>query len=114
MKMEVEMKTKVEHPEQNGAVHQHDNLSKVNFGCSDPWFVAGDDGTDNPFYLLPAALGILIQQSQTTSGMGVYPNAKGHDCISSLIWEADTIDPGTSPLKWKLGIPEVPKSDICQ
>ncbi|HEU4521452.1 MAG TPA: hypothetical protein VFT12_05590 [Thermoanaerobaculia bacterium] len=114
MKMEVQMKTTVEHPEQNGAVHQHDNFSAVNFGCSEPWFVAGSDGTDNPFYLNPAALGVLINQSQTTKGMGVWPNEKGHKCIADLIWEADTIDPGTSPLKWKLGIPEAPKSDICQ
>jgi len=46
--------------------------------------------------------------------MGVYPNDDGHKCISDLIWEADTIDPGTTPLKWKLGIPEAPNSNICQ
>lgn len=114
MKMEVEMKTTVEHPEQEGVVHHHDNFSAVNFGCSDPWFVAGSDGTDNPFYLNPAAPGILINQSQTTKGMGVWPNADGHQCLGDLIWEADTIDPGISPLKWKLGVPEPPKSDICQ
>ena len=114
MKMEVEMKTTVEHPEQQGAVHNHDNFTSVNFGCSDPWFVEGSDGTDNPWYLAPAAPGILINQSQTTKGMGVWPNADGHQCLGDLIWEADTIDPGTSPLKWKLGVPEPPKSDICQ
>jgi hypothetical protein len=27
---------------------------------------------------------------------------------------ADTIDPGVTPLKWKLGIPEAPNSNICQ
>jgi hypothetical protein len=114
MKMEVSFKTKVEHPEEDGAVHDHDSPSAVNFGCSEPWFVAGSDGTDTPFYLNPAAPGILIQESQTTSGMGVYPNDDGHKCISDLIWEADTIEPGVTPLKWKLGIPEQPKSDICQ
>ena len=113
MEMKVTIKTKVEHPEQEGAVHQHDS-PEVNFGCSEPWFVKGDDGTDNPFYLQPASLGILIEQSQTTKGMSVWPNPDGHKCIADLIWEADTIDPGTSPLKWKLGIPEAPKSDICQ
>ena len=46
MKMEVEIKTKVEHPEESGAVHEHDSPA-VNFGCSDPWFVAGDDGTED-------------------------------------------------------------------
>jgi hypothetical protein len=114
MKMEVSFKTKVEHPEEEGAVHDHDSPSAVNFGCSDPWFVAGSDGTDNPTYLIPATLGILIQQSQTTSGMGVYPNDAGHKCISDLIWEADTLEPGITPMKWKLGVPEPPNANICQ
>ena len=113
MKMEVQIKTKVEHPEEDGVVHDHDSQS-VNFGCSTPWFVAGSDGTDTPFYLLPAAPGVLIQESQTTKGMGAYPNDDGHKCIANLIWEADTLDPGVSPLKWKLGIPEAPNSNICQ
>lgn len=113
MKMEVEIKTKVEHPEESGAVHDHNSPSKVNFGCSEPWFVAGDDGTAIPFYLQPAMIGVLIDQSQTTSGMGVYPNADGHKCIADLVWEADTLDPGVTPLKWKLSIPEAAKSNIC-
>jgi hypothetical protein len=112
MEMKVEIKTKVEHPEQSGAVHDH-NSPEVNFGCSDPWFVKGDDGTAKPNYLLPAALGVLIEWSQTTKGMGIHPNDDGHACIADLIWEADTIDPGTTPLKWKLGVPEAPDSDIC-
>ena len=28
--------------------------------------------------------------------------------------EADTIDPGTTPLKWKLGYGEASKTDYCQ
>ena len=111
MKMEVEIKTKVEHPEQNGAVHDH-NSPKVNFGCSDPWFVEGDDGTKEPTYLIPATLGVLIQQSQTTSGMGTHPDEDGQDCLSDLIFEADTIEPGVTPLKWKLGIAEAAQ-DPC-
>ena len=113
MKMEVEIKTKVEHPEESGAVHNHDS-PKVNFGCSEPWYVAGDDGTAIPFYLDPAAIGVLVDRSQTTSGMGVYPNADGHKCISDLIWEYDTPEPGVTPLKWKLRVPESPNSNICQ
>ncbi|HYT66127.1 MAG TPA: hypothetical protein VEL51_06910 [Vicinamibacterales bacterium] len=114
MKMEVEIKTTVEHPEEEGAVHEHNSL-KVNFGCSDPWFVAGEDGTASPFlYLQPAAPGVLTKASQTTSGMGVYPNDSGHKCISDLIWEADTPEPGVTPLKWKLRVPEAPNSNICQ
>ncbi len=62
MKMEVLMRTTVEHPEQNGAVHQHDDFSKVNFGCSEPWFVAGSDGTKIPDYLDPSTPGVLDQQ----------------------------------------------------
>jgi hypothetical protein len=113
MKMEVEIKTTVEHPEESGAVHEH-NSPKVNFGCSDPWFVAGDDGDAIPFYLYPAAIGVLVKATQTTSGMGVYPNESGHNCISDLIWEADTPEPGVTPLKWKLRVPEAPNSSICQ
>lgn len=103
----------IEHPEENGAVHDH-NSPKVNFGCSEAWFKAGDDGTAIPFYLDPAAIGVLIDRSQTTSGMGVHPNDDGNKCISDLIWEADTLEPGVTPLKWKLSIPEAPKTDICQ
>ena len=102
-----------EHPEENGAVHDH-NSPKVNFGCSEAWFKAGDDGTAIPFYLDPAAIGVLIDRSQTTSGMGVHPNDDGNKCISDLIWEADTLEPGVTPLKWKLSIPEAPKTDICK
>ena len=28
--------------------------------------------------------------------------------------QADTLDPGVTPLKWKLGVPEAPNSSICQ
>ncbi len=114
MKMDVEIKTKVEHPEEDGVVHDHNSPTSINFGCSTPWFVAGSDGTAKPNYLLPALLGVLIEWSQTTKGMGVYPNAAGHQCIADATWEADTIDPGVTPLKWKLGYGEASKSDICQ
>lgn len=115
MKMEVKFKTLTElYPIPPGDTDERDNDTAVNFGCSEPWFKAGDDGTDTPWYLIPAIDGILLEESQTTSGMGVYPNKDGQKCIADLIWEADTIDPGTSPLKWKLGIPEAPKSDICK
>jgi lysophospholipase L1-like esterase len=115
MKMDVKMKTKVEHPELEGTVHDHDNTTEVSFGCSDPWYVEGEDGTKNPFYLFPSIPPtVLLQQSQTTSGMGVHPNDKGHKCISELIWEHDTPEPGVTPLKWKLSIPEAANSNICQ
>jgi lysophospholipase L1-like esterase len=113
MTMKVTIKTKVEHPEESGAVHQHDS-PEVNFGCDEEWFVEGSDGTAKPNYLLPAAIGVLIEWSQTTKGMGVMPNADGHQCIADAIWEADTIHPGTTPLKWLLGYGEPSSSDICQ
>jgi hypothetical protein len=108
--------TQVEHPELEGQgqIHDHNSPSAVNLGCSTPWFVAGNDGNDYPYYLNPAIPGVLLFASQTTSGMGVWPNDDGHKCISDLIWEADTIDPGVTPLKWKLGVPEQANSNICQ
>ena len=114
MKMEVTIKTQVEHPEEDGVVHQHDDSSATNFGCDTPWFTAGSDGTKMPDYLDPAVPGVLIEKSQTTSGMGVYPNADGQKCIADAIWEADTIDPGTTPLKWKLGYGEASTTDYCK
>lgn len=113
MEMKVEIKTKVEHPEQQGAVHDH-NSPSVNFGCSESWFKAGDDGTKMPDYLDPATPGVLIQKSQTTSGMGLHPNDDGNKCIANLIFEADTLEPGVTPLKWKLSIPQAANSSICQ
>jgi hypothetical protein len=84
--------------------------SEQNVGSSNPWFQAGSDGTDVPLYLQPADQIIdppvvLEQESQTTSGMGVYPNDTGNKCISDLVWEA---------VKIKLGIPEPPNTNICQ
>lgn len=112
MTMKVQLKTKVEHPELSGQVHQHDSPT-VNFGCSEEWWVEGSTGRALPNYLIPATPGVLIEWSQTTEGMGVMPNADGHQCIADAIWEADTIDPGTTPLKWKLGYGEPSTTDYC-
>jgi hypothetical protein len=109
MKMDVSIKTTVYHGTYTDA---HD--SQRDFGCSDPWFVEGSVGTKSPDYLDPASDGVLLTKFQTTTGMGIHPDADGHDCISDLIWEADTTDPGTTPLKWKLGVPEAADSNICQ
>ena len=46
--------------------------------------------------------------------MGVHPNDDGNKCISNLIFEADTLEPGVTPLKWKLSIPQAPNTNICQ
>jgi hypothetical protein len=90
-----------------------------NIGSDKAWFVEGSDGTKLPDYLFtPGPLisppVVILRVSQTTKGMGVYVNADGMKCIDDAIWDADTIDPGTTPLKWKLGYGEPSKSDICQ
>ena len=113
MTMRVQLKTQVTHPELSGQVHQHDSPT-VNFGCSDTWFVKGSTGRYPPIYLIPATPGVLTNFSQTTEDMGVMPNAEGHQCIADAIWEADTIDPGTTPLKWKLRYGEASTTDYCQ
>ena len=45
-----------------------------------------------------------IEWSQTTKGMGVYPNKDGHQCIADTIWEADTIDPGDNAAQVEAGL----------
>jgi hypothetical protein len=34
--------------------------------------------------------------------------------IKTKVEHPDTLEPGVTPLKWKLSIPEAPKTDICQ
>lgn len=110
MKMDVSIKTTVYHPP--NTVHKHD--SQQDFGCSDPWFIEGTTGTKIPSYLDPASTGVLLTKFQTTTGMGVQVNADGQKCIADAIWEADTIEPGVTPLKWKLGYGEPANANICQ
>ena len=104
--MQVEIKTTVYHP--TNTVHDH-NASKQNFGCDDTWIESdGENGNRTPLlYLMPAVAGQLLTASQTTSEMGVNPNADGHECIAELIWNATKI---------KLGVPEAPveDSELCQ
>lgn len=105
MRIDVEIKTVVYHPTND--VHKHD--SDENFGCDEEksWIAPdGETGTKTPFlYLSPAVTGVLLVATQTTENMGLYPNAKGHDCISDLIWEA---------VKIKLGVPEPPAESVCE
>lgn len=106
MRMNVTIKTTVYHPK--STVHDHDT-KKTNFGCddSDTWIAKdGEKGTKSPFlYLTPAVTGVLIKATQETEDMGIYPNAKGHACISDLIWEAT---------KHKLGVPEKAADKVCE
>jgi hypothetical protein len=90
-----------------------------NVGTDQAWWIEGSDGTKLPDYLFtPGPLidppVVILQVSQTTKGMGVYVNADGMKCIDDAIWDADTIDPGTTPLKWKLGYGEAANNNICQ
>ncbi|HLA81095.1 MAG TPA: hypothetical protein VJP78_05595 [Thermoleophilia bacterium] len=120
MKMEVTLKLeRVCHLCGTKGQYFDDHSKTKNLGSSDPYFVEGPDGTKFPEYLLiPGPLinppVVIMQVSQKTVGMGIHPNDKGHKCISDLIWEWDTPEPGVTPLKWKLGIAEQPNSNICQ
>jgi hypothetical protein len=111
MTMKVSIYTTVYHPPSTIDVH---NSTDNNIGCSDEWFTETYNGFRIPDYLPPAANGILLTYTQTTLNMGKYPNSDGHECIAEAIWEADTILPGTTPLKWLLGYGEESKTDICQ
>jgi hypothetical protein len=108
MRMETEIKTTVYHP--TNTVHDHN--SKNDFGCDDEWIKSdGDKGELPPWhYLPPAVTGVLINTTQTTEGMGAYPNADGNDCLAKLVYNADN---GWEPLKQKLGIPEKAEEDPC-
>lgn len=90
-----------------------------NLGSSDPWWIEGSTGSRFPDYLLiPGPMinpPVVIQQvSQTTEGMGVWVDADGQQCIADAIWEADTILPGQTPLKWILGYGEPSTTDYCK
>lgn len=90
-----------------------------NIGSEDPWWIEGSDGTKFPEYLLtPGPLidppVVILKVSQTTKGMGAWVNADGHQCIADAIWEADTLYPGTTPLKWLLRYGEPSNPNICQ
>jgi hypothetical protein len=111
MTMKVSIYTTVYHPPSTIDVH---NSTDNNIGCSEEWFTETYNGFRIPDYLPPAANGILLTYTQTTLNMGKYPNSDGHECIAEAIWEADTILPGTTPLKWLLGYGEESKTDICQ
>lgn len=103
MQMDVDIKTIVYHP--TNTVHNHD--SDEDFGCEDDSWIEDDGDTSfaSPFiYLTPAVTGVLTLATQTTKHMGYYPNAKGHECIAELVYEAKT-DDGLL-LKNKLGIPK--------
>lgn len=99
MKMQVNIITVVNHGN-----YSDTHTSNKDFGCTQPWWVEGSMGSKSPDYLDPASNGALVSKQQTTTGMGVHPNDKGHDCIADLVWEA---------VKQKMGVPEEPSTDVC-
>jgi len=111
MTMKVSIYTTVYHPPSTVDTH---NSTDHNIGCSTTWFTETYNGYRIPDYLPPAVDGVLLTYTQTTLNMGKYPNSDGHKCISDAIWDADTILPGQTPLKWLLGYGEESKTDYCQ
>jgi hypothetical protein len=106
MTMNVDILTTVYHPPSTVDVH---NSTSNNIGCDQQWFTETYNGSRIPDYLPPASDGVLLTYTQTTTSMGKYPNADGHQCIADAIWDADTILPGQTPLKWLLGYGEESK-----
>lgn len=119
MKMDVTLRDdEVCHLCGTSASYTDNHEGSKNIGTDKAWWIEGSDGTKLPDYLFtPGPLinppVVIIKVSQTTKGMGVWVNADGHKCIADAIWEADTIDPGTTPLKWKLGYGEASTTDFC-
>lgn len=99
--------------------YRDNHSSEKNLGTSDPWWIEGETGRKFPDYLMVpsqiVAPPVIIERvSQTTEGMGQWVDADGQKCIADAIWEADTILPGQTPLKWILGYGEESKTDYCQ
>lgn len=111
MTMKVSIYTTVYHPPTTVDVH---NSTDHNIGCSTTWFTETYNGFRLPDYLPPASNGILLTYTQTTVNMGKYPNSDGQKCISDAIWDADTILPGQTPLKWILGYGEESNESVCE
>jgi hypothetical protein len=93
--------------------------SEKNLGTDDPWWIEGDTGHDYPDYLMiPTPIVnppvVIMQVSQTTEGMGKWVDKDGMKCISDAIWDADTILPGQTPLKWILGYGEARNESVCR
>ncbi len=120
MKMDVTLRDdQVCHLCGTSASYEDNHEGSKNIGTDKAWWIEGSDGTKLPDYLftpgpLIAPPVVIEKVSQTTSGMGVWVNSDGMKCIDDAIWEADTIDPGTTPLKWKLGYGEASNTNICQ
>jgi hypothetical protein len=120
MKMDVTLKLdQVCHLCGTQGQYMDNHSSEKNLGTDDPWWIEGDTGAKYPDYLMiPSQIVappvVIMLVSQTTQGMGKWVDADGQKCIADAIWEADTILPGQTPLKWILGYGEESKTDYCQ
>lgn len=120
MKMDVTLKLdQVCHLCGTQGQYMDNHSSEKNLGTDKAWWIEGDTGTAFPDYLMiPSQIVappvVILQVSQTTQGMGKWVNADGQKCIADAIWDADTILPGQTPLKWILGYGEESKTDYCQ
>ncbi len=120
MKMDVTLKLdQVCHLCGTQAQYMDVHHSNKNLGSSDPWWIEGETGQKFPAYLLTPGPFInppvvITQVSQTTVGMGVWVDADGQQCIADAIWDADTILPGQTPLKWILGYGEESNTSVCE
>jgi hypothetical protein len=97
--------------------YMDNHTGNKNMGTDTPWWIEGDTGARFPEYLLvPGPLisppVVIMLVSQRTEKMGKWVNKDGQKCISDAIWDADTILPGQTPLKWILGYGEESK-DPC-
>lgn len=120
MKMDVTLKLEqVCHFCGTQAQYMDQHTSNVDLGSDDPWWIEGETGRKFPDYLLiPGPMinppVVIMRVSQTTEGMGVWVDADGQQCIADAIWDADTILPGETPLKWILGYGEERNESVCK
>jgi hypothetical protein len=95
------------------------HTSNKNMGTDKSWWIEGDIGTRFPEYLqIPGPMiappVVILAVSQRTEKMGKWVNKDGQKCISDAIWDADTILPGQTPLKWILGYGEARNDNVCK
>ena len=120
MKMDVTLKLdQVCHLCGTSGSYMDNHSSEKNLGTDDPWWIEGDTGRDFPDYLMiPSQIVappvVIMRVSQTTEGMGQWVDKDGMKCISDAIWDADTILPGETPLKWILGYGEARNDNVCK
>ena len=92
MKMDVQMKTTVEHPELEGQVHHHDNFRRSASAATIHGTSKARTDKD-PQVPRPVDARRPDRQEPDDQGDGRPPGQGRRECVADLIWEADTIDP---------------------